>query len=207
MNDKKTKTSLPFIRAYNILLERKDLKPAEKLVLLVICRYLPSPFWGSNSTIAKNLGCSVRRVERLLKKLKCKGVIKAGYAHKGRNGKNHTVRVIVPLCIPAKCVLTDFKIDTGQIDGQDTGQKDGSTPSIQSQTTVKTADLLERSRKRIERARSLPLPALGQAKTLTEDQPDGEVSPASALADSEAGLKADQLRERLRKQIALLKAS
>jgi len=185
MYNKKTKSDLPFMRAYNILLERKDLTPAEKLVLTVICRYWPSPFWGSNSTIAANIGCSVRRAERLLKRLKCKGFIKAGYAHRNRNGKNHTVRVIVPLCMPVKCVLTDFKIDTGQIDGQNTGQNDGSTPSIQSQTTVNSADLLERSRKRIERARSLPLPALGQAKTLTENQ----------------------LKERIRKQIALLKAS
>jgi hypothetical protein len=185
MDNKKTKSSLPFIRAYNILLERKDLKPAEKLVLIVICRYLPSPFWGSNATIAKNLGFSTRRVERLLKRLKCKGFIKAGYAHKIRDGKNHTVRVIVPLHIPLKCVLADFKINTGQNDGLDAGQIDGSVPSIQSKTTVKTADLLEKSRKRIERPRSLPLPAPRQAKTLTEDRQ----------------------RERIRKQIVLLKAS
>ena len=185
MNGKKTKSTLPFIKAYNVVLERKDLRPAEKLVLTIIGGYLPSPFWGSNATIAKNLGISARWVERLLKKLKSKGLIRAGYAHKVRGGKKHTVRVIIPLCIGEKCVLTDCKIDTDQPDGLRPVLQDGSMPTNRDKTTDRQADLLERNRKRTERARSLPLPALRQAKTLTENQ----------------------RRERMRKQIALLRTT
>jgi len=73
---------------------------------------------------------------------------------------------IIPLCISGKCVLADFKIDTGQIDGQDTGQNDGSIPTNRDKTTDQTADLLEMNRK--ENRESTPLPAKRQAKALIE---------------------------------------
>lgn len=169
-NDKKTKTSKPFVRAYTFLLERKDLRSAEKLVLMILCRFWPSPFWGSNASIAQMLGISVRRVERILKSLKSKKVIKAGYAHKPRNGQNHTVRLIVPLCMPERCVLKDIKIDTGLNDGCITEQTDGLIPSNCAESTVKRADLIERNRRMNIKATSLPLPAEEQAKTLAENQ-------------------------------------
>jgi hypothetical protein len=191
MTDKKEKKSLPFVKAYTFLLEKKDLKPAEKLVLIIICRFWPSPFWGSNSTIAKNLGCSVRYVERLLKKLKCKGFIKSGYAHKDRDGKNHTVRVIVPLFFSEKC-----KLPTGQFDGQHTGQNDGSIPTNLSKTTDQLTDLIERNRKENREATPLPLPALEQAKALKEK-----------MAMPKMRMTEQEFQERRRKQIKALMES
>jgi len=164
----KEKTSLPFVRAYNFLLEKKDLKPAEKLVLIILCRFWPSPFWGSNSTIAKSVSLSSRQIERLLKSLKSRGIIKTGYAHKNRNGKNHTVRVIVPLCIPGKCVLTDCKTTTDRNDGMTPVKNDGQIPTNQAQTTVRNVDLIERNRKENREATPLPSPAKKQAKALIE---------------------------------------
>jgi hypothetical protein len=212
-------TSLLFVRAYDFLLERNDLKPAEKLILILVCRYWPSPCWDSNATIAKRLGFSTRRVERLLKKLKSKKVIKTGYGHRTRSGKNHTVRIMVPLCIPGKCVLTDFKIDTGQDDGRPAGRNDGSIPSNLSQTTVKMADLLERNRKKIERSTPhlqifkfelsegagstpLPLPAKGQAKALIENNAISASRPFKRTF-----LSAQEFEERRRKQIKALMES
>jgi len=75
---------------------------------------------------------------------------------------------IIPLCLPGKCVPTDFKIDTDQSCGITTDQSDGSIPTNRYQTTDQSFDLLERNRKRIERSTPLPLPAKGQAKALRE---------------------------------------
>jgi len=168
VNNKKTKASMPFIKAYQFLLERKDLKSAEKLLLITLCRFWPSPFWGSNATLADMLGISLRRVERILKRLKSKKFIKAGYAHKPRDGKNHTVRVIVPLCMPEKCVMKDFE-DAEQIDGCQTELNDGSIPSNCVKSTVKQADLIERNRRMNIKATALPLPAQTQAKPLIKN--------------------------------------
>jgi len=161
---------MPFIRAYNTLLARTDLTPAEKLVLCVICQYWPSPFWGANSAIAESLGFSAVYIEKLIKRLKQKGIIKAGYAHRNRDGKHHTVRVVVPLCLPGKCVLSDTKISPIQLEGTSTIQEDGAVPSNQTQTPLQSYDLLERNRKENIKATSLTLPALGQSKTLAENR-------------------------------------
>ena len=195
MEIRETKTSLPFIRAYNFLLEKKDLKPAEKLVLIVLCRFWPSPFWGANSTIAKNLGCSERHVQRLLNKLKCKGFIKSGYAHKNRDGKKHTVRVIIPLCMPGKCVLTDNKAahDVDVVAAHDIGVV---TPTTnRALTHDKHVTLLEGNRKENRESTPLPLPALGQAKALKE-----KMMPKTRITEQE-------FQERRRRQIKALMES
>jgi len=169
MPDKKGKTSLPFIRAYSFLLEKKDLKPAEKLVLITICRYWPSPFWGSNSTLALSLGYEVRFVQKIISKLKTKGYVKTGYAHKIRNGKNHTVRVIVPMCFEEKCKLSGFKIDNVQLDVARNVQLDTSPTSYRVQKDVQSDTLIERNRRMNREATPLPLPSEKQAKALREN--------------------------------------
>ena len=90
---------------------------------------------------------------------------------------------IIPLCISGKCVLTDFKMDTDQSDGMTTDQSDGSIPTNRDKTTDQSDTLLERNRRENIKATSSPLPALRQAKTLTENQQ----------------------RERIRKQIKILR--
>ncbi len=159
---------MPFIRAYTSVLNRKDLTSSEKLVLSVICRYWPSPFWGANATIADILGFSVVYIEKLIKRLKQKGLIKAGYTHRNRDGKHHTVRVIVPLCLTGKCVLSGMKISPIRLAGMSTVQEDGEVPSNQTQTPIQSYDLLERNRRKNIKATSLTLPALGQSKPLAE---------------------------------------
>ncbi|MDD5135407.1 MAG: hypothetical protein PHP01_08360 [Phycisphaerae bacterium] len=175
--DKKTKTSMPFIRAYTFILEKKDLIPAEKLVLMSLCRYWPSPFWGSNSSVALSLGYTARYVQRIISRLKAKGYIKAGYAHKIQDGENYTVRLIVPMCFEGKCRLSDFKIDHDlQVVGGN-GPEDRSPAAYSTQADGLQDDLLERNRKNNIKLMSLPLPGEEQAKTLASDIAQGSAAP------------------------------
>ncbi|MBN1786949.1 MAG: helix-turn-helix domain-containing protein [Sedimentisphaerales bacterium] len=171
MSEKKQK-SLPFVKAYTFLLEKKDLKPAEKLVLFTVCRFWPQPCWHSNATIAEIVGFSVRWVEKVLKSLKTKGYIKAGYAHRQKEGKYDTLRIIRPACLPGKCQMPDnitFK-EPDLSAGIATDLQTGQPPTNQSQMTDLQTDLLERNRRENRKATPLPLPVAEQAKALEDQQ-------------------------------------
>ena len=103
---------------------------------------------------------------------------------------------IIPLCIPGKCVLTDCKTDTGQNDGLSTVKMVGQIPSIQSQTTVKMVDLIERNRKENREATPLPSPAKKQAKALIEK-----------IGMPRKRMSEQELQERRRRQIKALMES
>jgi hypothetical protein len=115
---KKSSSQMVFMRAYDILLKRKDLTSAEKLVLIVVCRYWPNPYWGTNLGIAQGLGFTERYIEKVIGRLAAKGAIKRGFAHKTKNGQPHTLRVIVPKCFSEKCRLKMKWIKPEHIDGQ-----------------------------------------------------------------------------------------
>jgi hypothetical protein len=182
MNGKTTKSKLPFMRAYNSLLEKsaKDLTPAEKLVLIVICRYWPNPCWNSNQTIAKNLGFSERYVEMIIRRLAGKKYITKGFAHTDKGGKPHTVRVIVPLCFSEKCSLKIKWILPEQPFGQQTEQQDGQHPNNRSFPPEQPFDLIERSRKRNREATPTLSPA-GAASAPPEDEKTRIVSNVQRL--------------------------
>jgi DNA-binding Lrp family transcriptional regulator len=170
MNNKKSKTALPFIRAYNTLLARTDLTPAEKLVLCVICKYWPSPFWGSNSAIAESLGCSERYAEMLIRRLANKKIITKGYTHINKNGSKHTVRVIVPMCFAEKCKKPASWIMPEQPFGQTPEEPFGQSQNKHSFSPEQPFDLLERNIKENIKATSLTLPADERSKTLAENR-------------------------------------
>jgi hypothetical protein len=161
---------LPFSRAYDSLLEKKDLTPAEKLVLVVVCRYWPNPYWDSNLTIAQNVNFSERYVEKIINQLAKKECIKRGYAHIDIDGKPHTVRVIVPLCFPDKCRLKIDWVKPEQVDGQQTEQQDGLTPNSSSFLPELQDDLLDNKERLNNKATPAPLPAGGQASALLDDR-------------------------------------
>jgi hypothetical protein len=132
INDK-IKPALPFAKAYNFLLKDGNLTSAEKLVLIVICRYWPKPYWDTNQHTAEDLGFTERYIEKIIKRLKVKGYIKAGYAHTTKNSRPHTVRVIVPKCFSEK---SNTKIKwvkpPEHMDGQHTEHTDGNSPNKRS---------------------------------------------------------------------------
>ncbi len=212
---------MPFIRVYDFLLEKKDLTPAEKLALVVICRYWPNPYWDSNLIIAQNIGHSERYAEELVKRLAKKGYVKRGFAHTDKGGKPHTVRIIVPLCFSEKCQKVIKWISPEQPFGQQTEQKDGQTPNNRSFLPEQPFDLIERSKNEIKNneienvATPSPLPAIGQASALPEDRKaeierlkkhfgsGGRKTPAPTLQEFEqrkqAQLKALRASENLKK--------
>jgi len=107
------KSKLPFARAYDFIMADRELTPAEKLVLIEVCRYWPNPCYESAGTIAAHCGLDARYVRNLIKGL-CQGkskrkaagkserraYLKRGYAHMRKNGATCTCRVIAPLCFP-----------------------------------------------------------------------------------------------------------
>lgn len=109
------KTELPFARAYDFIMRDKRLAAAEKLVMIEICRYWPSPYYGSASTVAQNTGLQKRYVRKLIKGL-CQGrekrkslgkpqrkaYLKRGYEHLKKGNDRFTLRVIVPRCFPTE---------------------------------------------------------------------------------------------------------
>lgn len=173
INDK-TKSDLPFAKAYNFLLEDHNLASAEKLVMIVICRYWPRAYWDTNEHTAEDLGFSERYIEKVIKSLAGKGYIKRGYAHTTRNNRPHTVRVIVPKCFPIKSnAKVKWIKQPEQLDGQHTEHTDANRPNSCSFLPEQPDDLLERSKKEIKKrnrkAMLAPLPAKGQASALQKN--------------------------------------
>lgn len=107
-NNEKVKEKLPFIKAYMFILNDPDLIPAEKLVLLVVCRYLPDFCYHTNRQIAEICGFSERYIEKLVSRLKAKKRIKTGYSHTSKNGSPYTVRVMVPARVPKE---TNYRLE------------------------------------------------------------------------------------------------
>jgi predicted transcriptional regulator len=178
MTEKNTESKFPFMRAYNFLLEKsaKDLTPAEKMVLIVICRYWPSPYWDTNLTIAKNCGFTERYIEKIIKSLAKKGYVQRGYAHTDKEGKHHTVRVIKPLCFSEPCKKIIPWVSPEQMDGQQTEQTDGQCPNSRAFSPELQDDLLESKEKLNRKTMPAPLPAKGQAAALPEDKKTQSVS-------------------------------
>ena len=150
--DEKIKPVPPFARAYNFLLKDKNLTSAEKLVMIVVCRYWPNPYWAANKQIAEDLGFTERYVEKIVKSLEDKGYIKRGYAHTTKNARPHTVRVIAPKCFPVK---SNAKIKwvkpPEHMDGQHTEDMDGNSPNNSSFLPEQPDDLLDRNKKGIKK--------------------------------------------------------
>lgn len=172
----KTTNKMPFIRVYDFLLEKKDLTPAEKMVLSVVCRYWPNPYWDTNLTIANNIGFSERYIEKIVKQLAKKKYIRRGYAHTDKGGKPHTVRVIAPLCFSGKCKRAIKWVSPEQPFGQQTEQKDGQTPNNRSFLPEQQDDLLDNKEKLNIKATPAPLPDRGQASALLDDRKTQAVS-------------------------------
>jgi hypothetical protein len=167
---KNRKHEKSFSKAYDFLLKRTDLTSAEKLTLIVVCRYWPNPYWDSNLAIAKNLGFCERYAEKVIKTLADKGIIKRGYAHTTKNGRPHTVRVVVPQCLPEKCQFKINWVRPEHMDGQQTEHTDGNCPNNGSFLPEQSADLLDKNRKEKKKATPASLPAGGQAPALLEDR-------------------------------------
>ncbi len=165
---KKTKT-MPFAKAYDFLRQDKKLKPAEKLVMFEVCRYWPNPYWGTNLTIAQNIGCSERYAEKLIGHLVKEKRIHRGFAHTDKDGKPHTVRVIVPLCFPEKCSKIIKWSTPEQPFGQHTEQQDGKPPNNGTISPEQQSDLLDNKKEMNNKAMPAPLPAIGQASALPID--------------------------------------
>ena len=108
------KSRLPFARAYDFIMADRELTPAEKLVMVEVCRYWPNPCYESAGTIAAHCGLDGRYVRNLIKGL-CQGkakrkaggkterraYLKRRYVHIAKGGNGSTCRVIVPLCFPS----------------------------------------------------------------------------------------------------------
>lgn len=166
--------SQEFMKAHPFLLERTDLTSAEKLVMIVVGRFWPNPYWGTNIKISKELGFTERYIEKVVKSLADKGVIKRGYAHTTKNGRPHTVRVIAPLCFSEKCKLNINWIKPEHTDGQQTEHIGGGCPNNSSFLPEQSDDLLEKNRQRNRKATPTPLPAGGQAPALLDNQENGQ---------------------------------
>jgi hypothetical protein len=109
------RTTLTFARAFDVIIHNQNTTPAEKLVLIEVCRYYPNIYYGTNEQISHNTCIDKRRVQRILKALSTgptkregqklkprRAYIDRGYAHRTIDGKLYTQRVIVPLFLP-KC--------------------------------------------------------------------------------------------------------
>ena len=156
------------MKAYNFLLNKPGLTSAEKLVMIVVCRFWPNPYWDSNSEISKALGFTERYVERVVKSLADKGVIKRGYAHMVRNGRPHTVRVIVPRCFPEIPNRRIKWVKPEHTDGEQPEHVDGHCPNSSSFLPEHTVDLLDENKRGKEIAPE-PLPGGGQAPAQKRD--------------------------------------
>lgn len=189
-------TTIPFMRAFCFLLNMKDLTSAEKLVLIVICRFWPNPYWDSNEEIARSLGFTERYIEKVVKSLADKGIIKRGYAHIIKNGKPHTVRVIVPKCFPCKSSYKINWIKPEQMDGQQTEHKDGHRPNNSSFLPEQMDDLLEKNRKVNKKATPTPMPA-EQASALLTDKKTKSLTPEELEKERQRQIRAVRAAEKL----------
>jgi len=170
--DEKKITDIPFMKAYNFLLNKAGLTSAEKLVMVVVCRFWPNPYWDSNAEVAKALGFTERYAEKIIKSLAEKRIIKRGYAHMDRNGRPHTVRVIVAACFPKIPGHRIKWVEPEQLDGQQPEHMDGCCPNSRPFLTEQPDDLLDESTRGKESTPS-PLPAGGQA-TPCKDKDAGQ---------------------------------
>ncbi len=163
--DNKRKPTLLFAKAYNFLLADKHLTAAEKLVMIIVCRYWPNPYWDTNKQVAKELGFSERYAEKVIKSLADKKYIKRGYAHTTKGNRLHTVRVIVPKCFPTKSnVKIQWLKPPEHMNGQHTEHTDGDCPNNGSFLPEQSDDLLEKNKK--TKRKATPSPAKGQASAL-----------------------------------------
>lgn len=162
------KADIPFMKAYNFLLSKAGLTSAEKLVMIVVCRFWPNPYWASNGEISKTLGFTERYIEKIIKSLTDKCIIKRGYAHIDRNGRPHTIRVIIPCCFPKIPGHRIKWVKPEHMDGGQTEQMDGHCPNNSSFLPEQMDDLLEENRRGKEITPE-PLPGGGQAPAEKRD--------------------------------------
>ncbi len=196
------KSALPFARAYDFLLADSNLTAAEKLVMTIVCRYWPNPYWDTNIRIAKELSFTERYIEKIVKRLAGKKYIKRGFAHTTKNGRPHTVRVIVPLCFPGKCNTKVKWIKTEHMDGQYTEQADAQNPNNRTQSPEHMDDLLERNKKEIN-TQPEPSPVNGQAQASLE-----QIKKTFGFGKWRASnLTPEQKEQRKQQQIKALRAS
>lgn len=167
---KQQKVEMPFMRAYDFVMSDPNLLPAEKLVIIVVCRYWPKPFWQSNERIAAACGFSKRYVEKLVRGLAERSYIRRGYAHVKRNGRLLTRRVMVPLRFPKQIEGEVQWIETEPQYGQVTAPQDGPRPHCSSQLTVLRDDQLEKNMTENRNAAPAPVPAVGQAPALLPER-------------------------------------
>lgn len=115
--------TLPFARAWDLILHNQNLTPTEKIVLVEVCRYWPRAYSGANATIAHNTGLSIRTVQYALKSLSTgkntrakqgkpprRPYIDRDYKHKYIAGKLHTVRTLYPIAMPGKLFPPKWKL-------------------------------------------------------------------------------------------------
>lgn len=162
------------MKAYNFLLNKAGLTSAEKLVMIVVCRFWPNPYWASNGEISKKLGFTERYVEKVIKSLAEKRIVTRGYAHVNRNGRHHTVRVIMPCCFPKIPGHRIKWLKPEHMDGGQTEQMDGHCPNNSSFLPEQMDDLLEENRRGKEITPE-PLPGGSQAPAEKRD-PDQQAN-------------------------------
>ena len=191
------KADIPFMKAYNFLLSKAGLTSAEKLAMIVICRFWPNPYWASNGEISKALGFTERYVEKLIRSLAEKRIIKRGYAHINKNGRPYTVRVIMPRCFPKIPGHRIKWLKPEHMDGEQPEHTDGNCPNNSSFLPEQMDDLLEKNRQGKERTPE-PLPGGNQAPAVKRN------------ADQQANarrLKSDTFRSHRRRQTPELTAA
>lgn len=117
--------SLPFARAWDLIMHNQNLTPTEKIVLVEVCRYWPRAYSGANATIAHNTGLSIRAVQYALKSLSTatktrakqgkpprRPYITREYHQKYIAHKLHTVRTIYPIAMPGALYPPKHKLRT-----------------------------------------------------------------------------------------------
>jgi len=162
------------MKGYNFLLNKAGLTSAEKLVMIVVCRFWPNPFWASNGEVAKALGFSERYVEKVIKSLAEKRIIKRGYAHIVKNGNPHTIRILMPRCFPKIPGHRIKWLKPEHMDGKQSEHTDGHCPNNSSFLPEHMAPLLEENRRGKEITPE-PLPGGGQAPAEKRD-PDQQAN-------------------------------
>ena len=126
MSKKETK-DLTFLRAWDVIMHNKHLRPTEKLVLLEVCRYWPRCYSGSNATISYHTGLSVRTVQYALKALSTgptrrstqgldirRSYLYRGYVHTKHGDTTFTSRLIAPTCLPGMIYPPGFTTKSEQ---------------------------------------------------------------------------------------------
>jgi predicted transcriptional regulator len=204
-----SKSTIPFMRAYEFILKISELTPAEKLVMIVVCRYWPNPYWDSNGEIARALNFGERYVEKIVKRLADMGIIKRGYAHTTKNGRPHTVRIIAPQCFSVKSKFKINWIQPEHTDGQQTEHIDGDSPNNRPFLPEQQADLLDKNRKINRKATPPPSPAKGQASALPKKK---DASPASTFIKRKphkpmSSAELARRKQKIREQAEIMKKS